>query len=255
MKLIHCLRFVAVGALLSACSSDSSVAPTNRQPADLTQVLHEMALPSLSGATSLAGAPVAALSAPTPSGCTYSASTQSFACPGVTVSGLTITQSYTLLDASGRPQSAFDPATTASVHLKTTTVGTITADGTSVTIDQTQDLTLSGLLTGTHTIDGTSTSKVNGTVKSGSSSFSTASNVTVTISKLVVPTATTGANSYPSSGTVTIDATTTVDNGFAATVHVQVTFTGTNKVAVVITTGVSTQHCTLDLANPVTACG
>lgn len=252
MKLVHCLRFVAVGALLSACSSDSSVAP-NRQPADLSQVLNEMALPSLSGATSLAGAPVAGLPAVTPSSCTYSASTQSFACATVTVSGLTITQSFTLLDASGRPQSTFDAATTASVHLKSTIVGTITSDGTSMAIDQAQDLTLSGLLTGIHTLDGTSTTKLDGTVKSGSTSVATTNTVTTTISKLVMPTDTAGANSYPSSGTITVDVE-TLDNGFSATVHVQVTFNGTSKVGVVISSGLFTQHCIMDLANSNPAC-
>jgi hypothetical protein len=252
MKLIRRLGFVALGALLSACGSDSSVAPTN-QPTDLNQVLHEMTLPSLSGATSLAGVSTQGIAVPIPTGCTYSASTQTFACASVTISGLAFTQSYTLFDASGRPQSAYDPATTASVRLKTTTVGTITADGNSIMIDQAQDLTLSGLLTGIHTIDGTSITKLNGTVTSGSTSVTTANTVNMTISKLVVPKETAGASAYPSSGTITIDAQ-TVDNGFSATVHVEVTFNGTSKVAVVISSGIFSQHCTIDLANPNAAC-
>jgi hypothetical protein len=236
-----------------ACGSDSSVDPTNQQPTDLNQVLSEITLPSLSGATSLAGVSTQGITAPIPSGCTYSTSTQSFACPAVTVSGLSVTQSYTLLDASGRPQSAYDPASTASVRLKTTIVGTITADGNSLMIDEAQDLTLSGLLTGMHTIDGTSTTTLNGTVKSGSTSVTTANTVTTTISKLVVPKETAGASSYPSSGTITIDVE-TVDSGFSATLLVQVTFNGTSKVGVVISSGIFTQHCTMDLANPNATC-
>ena len=110
MSAIRCLRIAILGALVTACSSDSSVAPVTRQPVDLNQALSEMTLPSLAGVTTaLPGVPSQALTTPLPSSCTYVAATSRFVCPTVTVTGLTITQSYTLLDASGTPQSAFDP--------------------------------------------------------------------------------------------------------------------------------------------------
>lgn len=253
MKIIRCLHFAALGAIISACSSDSSVAP-NRQPASLDQAWREMTLPLLTGAGSLSGIPAPSIAATLPSSCSYSASTQSFACPSVTVSGLTITRSYTLLDASGRSQPAFDAATTASVRAKTTTVGTINSEGTSLTIDQTQELTLSGLLTGTHTLDGTSTAQVTGTVKSGLITSTVASAVTTSIVKLVVSSAAAGATAYPASGTITVDVVTTTDNALSTTVHFQMTFNGTSKVSVVISSALATTHCTLDLANPSAFC-
>ncbi len=46
---------LALGALMSACSGDSSVGPSSGKPTDLNQVLAEMSLPALSGvAVSLA---------------------------------------------------------------------------------------------------------------------------------------------------------------------------------------------------------
>jgi hypothetical protein len=215
-----------------------------------------MSLSSLAGmATALPSVPSQALVTALPSSCSYVASTSIFVCAPVTVTGLTITQSYKLLDASGKPQSAFDPNTTASIHATNSVAGTISAGGNNLTIDETQELTLSGLLTNTHTLDGTMTMKMAGTTTVGSTVTPIASTVMMTITNLAVPRSTSGPTTYPASGTITSDLTATVNNTVSASVHVEITFNGTSKVAVVMTIGGFVQHCTIDLANSAPTCG
>ncbi|MEP6730009.1 MAG: hypothetical protein ABJE10_05200 [bacterium] len=257
MNAVRCvrgLRIVMLGALISACSSDKSVAPTPREPATLSQVLSEMALPSFAEmSVGLPNVPSQALATPIPSNCSYAAASSAFVCATVTVTGLTITQSYTLLDASGRPQSAFDPATTASVHLLNSVTGTFTSEGNNLTIDASQDLTLSGLLGDSHILNGTNTVKLNGTSTIASTVTPVSTNATLTIANLVVPKSTAGASAYPTSGTLTSDATTKIGSAVALTTHVQVTFNGTSKVPVTVTIGGFTTHCTVDLSNTTAA--
>ena len=251
---------VALAAIVVACSSDSSVAPSTNQTTTLSQVLSEMTLPAVSGvASTLSSAPVTSAATPVPSTCSYSASSQSFSCPTVTMGGLTITQSYTLLDASGKPQSQFDPNTTAAVRTTMSGAGTLTLTGFntggSLTIDQQQDMTLSGLLIGTHVLNGTMTMHMSGAMSTGTTTTPVNSTMTMTTTNLVLPTAHTGATAWPTSGTITEDMTTALDAGFlAAPIHMTMTFNGTSKIAVVITIGTSTQRCTMDLANPGLAC-
>jgi hypothetical protein len=205
--------------------------------------------------TALPGVPSQALATPLPSNCTYVAATSRFVCPTVTVTGLTITQSYTLLDASGKPQSAFDANTTASIHATNSVAGTLSIEGTTLTIDEAQDLTLSGLLTDAHTLNGTTTVKMAGTTTTGSTVTPLAINVTLNIKNLVVPRSSAGAKTYPASGTITSDVSVTLNNTGSVSTHVELTFNGTSKVQVVVTVGVVTQHCTLDLATSASACG
>jgi hypothetical protein len=242
---------LALGALAGACSSDSSVAP-NEQPADLTQVLTEMTLPSLSSVMAptvrLGGMPLPSLTVPVPAGCSYAASSGSFACPGVSLNGLSFTRSFTLLDASGAAQSQFDPATTAAVRTHTTTSGTLASAGSTTTIDGVEDLTLSGLTTGIHVLDGTSTMHITGSIGSPfSGPLPMDMTMTTTIAKLVLPSAASGSK-YPGPGTITVDETSPL-NGPAPALHVQMTFSGTGTVVVTITDGSFTSRCTVDLAS------
>jgi hypothetical protein len=251
---------VALATIVVACSSDSPVAPSASQATTLSQVLSEMTLPALSGvASTLSSAPVTSAATPVPSLCSYSASSQSFSCPAVTKGGLTMTQSYTLLDASGKPQSQFDPNTTAAVRTKMSAAGTVALTGFNtsgqLTIDQQQDMTLSGLLTGTHVLNGTMTMHMSGPISTGTTTTSTNSTMTMTTTNLVLPTAQSGATTWPTSGTITEDMTTTLgDVSLVVSTHMTMTFNGTSKVAVVITIGAMTQRCTMDMANPGLAC-
>lgn len=255
MKRLVSLGLVAFGALLSACSSDSATQPSNRPPTDLATVLREMTLPSISSVPgAMVGMAVPLSSPAAPSNCTYSATTQSFQCPAVVSGGITFTQSYTLLDAAGRSQAAFDPATTAAIRMKTSMLGSITTNGSTVSMDQVQDMTLSGLLTSTHVMNGTSIMKMNGTVSTAGSTTPLSTTMTMTMSNLVMPTAVTGAAAYPLSGVITSDMIIAVDSSSSISVRTEMTFSGTSKVAVVTTIGGLTQRCTIDLSNPAPTC-
>ncbi|MEP6619333.1 MAG: hypothetical protein ABJE47_08460 [bacterium] len=250
------LAAFAAAALLAACSSDSIGAPTTPpSTTTLSQVLSEMSTPPVSGASSVGVVtPVPLASVPVPSACSYSAASQSFSCPTVVAGGLTITQSFTLLDASGKPQSQFDAGSTAAVRVKSSLAGTVSASGSTLTIDEQQDLTMSGLLTPTHVLNGTMAMRMNGTIVSGSLSSPIASNMTMTMSNLVSPAGMSSANPWPASGTITEDATTSVDNLPAITTHMTMTFNGTSTVAIVVTIGATTQHCTVNLSSGVSGC-
>jgi hypothetical protein len=239
---------VAIVALAGACS-DSSTGPTTLQPADLGQVLAELQPSSLAALNSqISAAPIAGLSAPVPSSCTYDATSKSFLCPNVSVTGVTVTRSFTLLDASGNAQSQFDQATTAAVRLKTTFAGTVASGGTTLAIDQQQDATLSGLLSGVHTLDATSLGHVNGTVGNGTTTMPINSTIATTITSLVLPRTTTGADRFPASGTIAVNTTTTLGALPAFTQSATITFNGTSKAAVAVTTNGHTVTCTVDLA-------
>ena len=239
---------VALAALANACS-DSSTGPSDVRPADLSQVLAELQPSSLAALNAqISAAPVAGLTAPVPSSCTYDSTTKSFTCPSVSITGVTITRSFTLLDASGNPQAQFDAASTAAVRMKTTFAGTITSGNSTLVVDQQQDVTLSGLLTGAHTLNGTSLGHVTGTIGSGTTTTAVASTISTTISDLVLPTSSTGASRWPQSGSITATATTTVGALPTATVNTSITFNGTNKAAVTITAAGQTTHCTVDLS-------
>jgi hypothetical protein len=236
---------LALVALAGACSSDSSVAPT--KPADLSRVLSEASHPALSSiGSSVAGAPIPSASAPLPSSCSYDPGTKSFVCPNVTVSGLTFTRKFKLLDQSNAELTQWDASKVAAVRVITTAAGTVTTTGRSLTIDQAQDLTVSGLLSGVHTLDGTSTTQLTST----STAFPTPvkSTITMTFTKLVLPTE---ATAWPVSGTVSVDATNPAPAG---TVHMQLTFNGTSKVAVTIGSGASARTCTIDLSQQMPSC-
>jgi hypothetical protein len=184
-----------------------------------------------------------------PSSCAYAAESQSFVCPPTTRGGLTITRSFTLLDASGAPQSQFDPSTTAAVRTNTRVVGRLTTGLVTTTIDDVRELTLSGLRSGTHVLNGSSTTIV---VDSSSTGGLPAlkSTVTTTITDLVLPSPT-AENAWPTSGTVAVDALVELGSRrVLPATHTVITFNGTSEAAVAITTGGSTSQCIVNLARP-----
>jgi hypothetical protein len=72
---------------------------------------------------------------------------------------------------------------------------------------------------------------------------------TQTMRDVVYPAATTGAPSYPTSGTVTIDGTSSFGTAApAVTTHLVMTFNGTSTVTLTMSTGGSTERCTINLA-------
>jgi hypothetical protein len=250
-RVIRNAALLTATVLAAACSSDSGVGPSPGGTTTLVQALGEMSLPSMPGLGSLAS-PDASQSMPAlvPSSCAYTAASQSFVCPPTTRSGLTVTRSFTLLDASGLPQSQFDPRSTSAVRTNTKIAGKVTTGLFDTTIDEVRELTLSGLLTGTHVLNGHSTTIVVDSASLGDSALTLKTTITTTISDLVLPSST-GANTWPKSGTVTIDTVDEMGSSSATlTTHVVITFDGTSKATATVTTGGSTSRCIVDLANP-----
>ncbi len=251
------IRFLGIAtvALVAACNSDSSVAPTTNTSVDLATAFSELSVPGVSTASSLAGGVTLPSTNGIPSGCAYAAASQSFVCPAVTTNGVTVTSSYSLFDAAGQPLSQFNATTVASLRVRSTVAGTITSNGTALTIDAQQDQTLSGLQSATHTLNGTSTMNVSGTGISPTLPGPFSMHSTTTINNLVLP-AHGAANSYPLSGTVTVDQATAISGGLSVTSKVVMTFNGTSKVSVAMTVdGHAIPGCTIDLASGTPSCG
>lgn len=243
LRHLRLAAFVTFAAVAAACSD--STGPSNVQPADLSQVLAELQPSSLAPLNSqISAAPVAGLSAPVPSSCSYDATSKSFVCPNVSVSGVNVSRSFTLFDASGNTQTAFDRTTTAAVEMKTTFAGTVTSGGSTIVVDQRQDLTLSGLLTGAHTLNGTSLGHMNGTVTNGTTTVPVATTIATTITNLVLPQA--GAK-YPQSGTISATITNAPAGLPSTSAMVTITFNGTSKANVSVTMAGITTTTTVDL--------
>ena len=242
---------LALATLATACGSDSSTAPSS-QAVTLEQALAELSSPVLSDATAafLPGTP--ALPALALSRCTYQASTQSFACTPVVSSGLTVTQSFTLLDGSGAPQSAFDKGSTSAVRANTVVAGTLQDGPDQVTVDGQQELTLSGLRTATHTLDGTSTMHL----ASADSGFTSEITVNTTIAGLKLPPLTAdGARAWPAAGTITTEISESFGGDTPDVLQIKITFNGTSKVTVTMTVpGSGAATCTIDLASSAPSC-
>ena len=240
------LSVLALAVVAGACGSDST-GPTNYPPPTLDQALAELSIPALSagGASFVdvgAGAPSL-----DPTSCPYSAAVQSFVCTPISESGVTVNQSFTLFNASGGKQGAFDPATTESVRANTTLGGTLVEQGTSLTVNGQQQLTLSGLVSGPHVLNGTSTISLAGTVEDETSTYPVNITVSTTIANLVLPPNAT-AQAWPSSGTITVDVNGSIGPVSVSQARTTITFSGTSTVDVTMTGGGLSQSCKVNLA-------
>jgi hypothetical protein len=250
-------RFLTLvaAALLAGCGADSSVAP-NTTPTSLDQVFKEMSLPAISGVTSVAAGidgPSAALGT-VPTGCSYVLASQAFACAPVTVNGITITQSYSLLNASGGALSFFDPTSLAAVRMQSTITGTDTTGGDVFTLDGRQDQTLSGLQTSKHVLNGTSTMNMSGTFSDSTlGTLPLTITLKTTTTDLVIP-ANPGPNTYPTSGTIALEETIPIRNLPAFTTRIVLTFNGTSKVKITIDGVVEPGCSTIDLSSTTPGC-
>ena len=245
----HAILALALATLAAACGADSSTAPA--APVTLDQALSELSAPALSAAAASFDAGQPAVPALAASRCAYQASSQSFTCTPVVASGVTVTQSFTLFDGAGAPQSAFDQATTSAVRANTSVAGTIQEGAQTFTIDGQQELTLSGLREATHTLDGTSTVHIDAT--GGAFPFASTITTTVTGLKLQPPTAD-GTHPWPKAGTIVVENSTSIGGAVPAVVRATITFNGTSKVTVnLVGPGVS-GTCTVDLASQAPSC-
>ena len=253
---------VSMGLTVAACSG-SSPAPTT-PPAPAAQAagaagaaptdLHNPDVPifSVSDADRTSGR----------GPCVFNPASGQFDCPSETRDGITYTSRYTLYDASGQVQSAFNRATTASIKTETTASGTTTGrDGGTSTINRTGVMTTTGLgpAATAHTLNGTETGTVVTTRTANGVTVTTNTSINDTTTNLVVPVRSDrDAAAYPLSGSrVHATATTTTNRGETrtSTTKRQETFNGTSTVQVEITINGATERCSYDLAARTSTCG
>lgn len=226
---------------LVACRGDGGTSPT--PPPTLAQVLQEASLSAVPGSAAAIG--IARDAVPASPVCSYDSGTQWFVCAPVALSVGTYTRSYMLLDASGTPQSHFGSAV-AAVRSRSTMHG---SSGTSGSIDMSDDMTLSGLLTGVHVLDGISTSDLTGP-SLVTPSTNVTSHLVAHVNHLVLPSAPGG---YPT-GVITLDATSTTAGTVMPSVHVVIEYDGTSKMKMTTSAGSFSSTCVLDLASSAPTC-
>jgi hypothetical protein len=185
--------------------------------------------------------------------CAYAAPAGRFVCEPVVRGGLTVTRSYALYDAAGRPQARRDEATR-SVNTEVGVAGTTTTDRGSATVDRASSLTVSGLGRGaaTHTLNGHESGKTTGTFTGERGTTTVTETFTASTKDVVVPVPR-ARDTWPLSGTTTraFSVVVTGPAGVAMRTSAgseQVTFTGTSVVNVAITRDGVTRNCTRDLA-------
>lgn len=183
--------------------------------------------------------------------CTFS--TPRVECAPVIRDGLTVTRSFSFLDAAGVVEQAFDAAKTDKVDVQNTVTGTVTHHSTATsTVNSSSDFTITGLASPStqRTIDGTASGSEKTTGTKDGVAFTamrTASDVT---SGLVIPIQN-GRPTYPTKGTVTrsMEATVTLAGSSLSTSSRKevITYNGSATATVVITHDGVTKTCTKPL--------
>jgi hypothetical protein len=149
------LRSAAVLAAvtLASCRPDEIAGPVHEMLDDLNHVFEGAQFAEIGNVVNGKGWSSNALSEPlpVPADCAYSGDAQRFVCAAIVEKGLAVGYSYELFDDDGRPQRRFDPRSTSSIRIRTTAVGA----NRNGQVDQTQDLTVTGLRSDAQTVNGT----------------------------------------------------------------------------------------------------
>ncbi len=245
MRHLLLIPAAAVMAGLAACGDTTGP--------DLSVVTVDtlLAQASLGGAASAAGlsaagVPLASVTPGSASACLFNATSQSFVCPDRTVNGLTLKMSYQLLDASNNALVSFSPTVVAAIRTIQDVSGTTTGIGNAATATVTahSDQILSGLLSNKPTLNGTSTNKTTSTVSGATLTMDSKQTTTA----LVLPARGSG-DQYPQSGSIKTELTIT-SGSTSSSMSLTMTFNGTSSVTYVLSSGTTTQTCTMDLRNP-----
>jgi hypothetical protein len=250
-RYLHSAAMVLLAASLHACSD--STGPGDEPPASLSEVLLEASDPMLTELASRGGVGPVSMTTDTrftPGGCTYDAGTQRFVCATNASSGLTFERSFVLFDAAGSRQSRFDPASTASVQTKTHVFGTMTSSNSRMTVDDTDERTVSGLLSDRHVLNGASMLSMTGTLAAPGAPAGVLSLRTSTKTEnLMLPSRT---SRWPGPGTMTTESTSSFSDLLGPPVmsRMKMTFTGTKCATIEMRFGDDVQTSTIDLSNP-----
>jgi hypothetical protein len=250
----------AAVVLVAACGDSGPTQPIDQPTADETFDVATYVGDAVAETVSLLRTQEGAFGAPSAdafftgewkSDCEYNATNGRFACPVLFHEGRTVARGFQLLDASARPQSAYDATTTASAIFVTTIFGTVSHDGLSVEFTRARTITVSGLggSESQHIINGTgtgATARTTHTAGGTTRTYSMTDNKEA-ITNVVVPFPR-AEGVWPRSGTIAWQLKFARDVAIGQThsgaLTATVTFTGAQVVEIVI----SGQHYSLDLA-------
>jgi hypothetical protein len=256
------LATLTLAIVSGACTSDSTVAP-DTPIATLDGALSEVTMPALDYASATFSGAGIVTPPIAPSRCEFDGNSATFICGPLTGNGLTLNQHYTLLDAAGSRQSAFDGTTTVGVVVNSAVSGTATGyigtNAVTLTVDAQQELTLSGLGTAQHKINGTSLTLTTFTRSDGSEP-PLSSTITTKVVDLVVPVPLPGdPTPWPTSGMV--ELTSNTDLGYVipldaanTTTSAAMEFSGSSVVKLTITNQNGTQTCRVDITTTMLGC-
>lgn len=193
--------------------------------------------------------------------CAFSSTTNRLECSNETRHGLTISRSFSFLDAAGAVQQAFQFGTTNTVNVKTSVSGTVVhhdQQDTS-TVNSGSDFTVAGLASGStqRTVNGASAGTESTTGKKDGVAFTATRSAGDTISGLVVPIQD-GRPTYPTAGTIvrSMQATVTLAGQSPSTSSRRevITYDGSATAKVVITHDGVTKNCTKPLPHGELSC-
>jgi hypothetical protein len=253
------IALLSTSLVIAACSD--STGPKKNNP-DLAALLGEMSSSSVTAVT-LVVSPEDALvttlaPAFAPGSCVFTSATGFFVCPDVTVSGLTFSRMFKLLDASNTAQSV-PSAQTAAIEAKTSVHGVLTPTGrvgttTPITINRSDDVTLSGVQSDQHTLNGTAIATIEADEPVGVASVHIKTTQTEQTTNLVLPSAKSVAG-WPQSGTLHIEQTEvlTPTGGTALSTALSETITFNGSSTVTVTTSINggtPTVCHVNLAAP-----
>jgi len=187
--------------------------------------------------------------------CAFSSTDNRLTCQPVTRRGLTVTRSFSYLDASGAVQQAFNDATTNTVNAKTSVAGTRVHHSlrdTSI-VSSKSDITVGGLASGAtqRTVNGTTAGTENtvGTKRDGTK-FTAVRAAGDTITGVIIPLVN-GRPTYPTAGTIvrSMQATVTLagQTPTMSTRREVITFDGTSTAQISVTQDGVTKTGTLSL--------
>jgi hypothetical protein len=186
--------------------------------------------------------------------CAFSATDSRVSCAAVTRRGLTISRSFSYLDAAGAVQQAFDTATTNTVNAQTTVSGTrVHHDDDTSTVNSKSDITVAGLASGStqRTVNGTTSGTESTVGTNGDGVHFIASRVAGdTITGVIIPLQD-GRPTYPTAGTIvrSMQATVTLSGQTPTTSSRRevITFDGSNTAQISVTQNGTTKTGTLSL--------
>jgi hypothetical protein len=185
--------------------------------------------------------------------CAFSTTTNRVECSRTNRRGLTITRSFSFLDASGAVQQSFVRGTTNTVNVTASVTGTTTHHETATsTVNASSDFTVAGLASGStqRTVAGKSGGTESTTGTRNGTAFTSMRSAGDTITGLVIPIQD-GRPTFPTAGTIvrSMQATVTLDGQTPSTSSRRevITYDGSATAQVVITHDGVTKNCTKPL--------